>query len=70
MEQFQFMETYHSSNGYHVQLPSNMMKKVTIKEGTCKNEEGKPACTSFYFKDKKQRKKEWSYLYNSLVESL
>ncbi|SOC22547.1 hypothetical protein SAMN05880501_11446 [Ureibacillus xyleni] len=54
-EQLKSMETYNSSNGYSFLLPSEMMKKLTIKEGTCENEEGKPACTSFYYKDEKQK---------------
>ena len=50
------MSTYNSKLGYKVQLPKDVMHKINIKDSTCKNEQGNPPCTFFYYKDQKQKK--------------
>nr|WP_106783133.1 hypothetical protein [Lysinibacillus timonensis] len=45
------MQSYESTLGYTIQLPTEIMTQLKIIEGTSENEEGKPPTTFFYLKD-------------------
>jgi hypothetical protein len=50
------VKTIQSSLGYNLQLLKNDLDKITLKDSTCKNEEGNPPCTHYYYKDTKAKK--------------
>lgn len=50
------VKTFESKNGFKVQFLKKDMDKLAIKDSTCKNEEGNPLCTNFYYKDLKNKK--------------
>jgi hypothetical protein len=50
------VKTIQSSLGYNFQLLKKDLDKTTRKDATCKNEEGNPPCTHYYYKDTKAKK--------------
>jgi hypothetical protein len=50
------VKTIQSKLGYNIQLLKKDSDKITMKDSTCKNEEGNPPCTHYYYKDTKAKK--------------
>lgn len=50
------IKDFESKLGYKIQLPQDQTGNLVMKDSTCENEEGNPACTHFYYKDNKENK--------------
>ncbi|MFD2446486.1 hypothetical protein ACFSO7_21210 [Bacillus sp. CGMCC 1.16607] len=47
------INSYDSKLGYQIKIPKKVTTKLSFKESTCENEEGKPSCTKIFYKDGK-----------------